>query len=129
MLIFLADGSGWGILICRYRISNIGKAISNVSWIWNVQKTRTQTLGPKHTQKIAEERSGDNGRDREHEPGMVETLPRIRLPDARRNGTGRTDQEKRRRKIRTHNQGERGRRRVALQPPLHRPPINRRNAK
>src|SRR5712691_12919676 len=68
-----------GIFICRYRLSNIGKAISNVSWIWNVQKTRTQTLGPQHPEKIAEERSGDNGRDREHEPGMVETLPRISL--------------------------------------------------
>src|SRR2546422_11150241 len=94
-----------GIFISRYRISNIGKAISNVSRIWNVQKTRTQTMGPQHTEKITQERGGDNGRDREHEPGMVETITRIRLSNARRNVHGRTDQEERRRQIRANKQG------------------------
>src|SRR2546425_12693002 len=97
LLFFCFISMGRGIFISRYRFSNIGKAISNVSRIWNVQKTRTQTLGPQHTEKVAEERSGDNGRDREHEPGMVETLPRLCLSDAGRNGPGRTDQEERRR--------------------------------
>src|SRR2546427_5696408 len=102
LLFFCFISMGRGIFISRYRLSNIGKAISNVSRIWDVQETRTQTMGPQHLEKITKERGRDHGRDREHEPRMVETLARIRLSNARRNGPRRTDQEERGRKIRAN---------------------------